>query len=402
MDWETGKHHIGPLAPLWSMLATRILARIDHGRLTVRLPDGNVIEAGERMSPLTAKLDIRNWRLMHRYLAHGAVGFAEAYIEGDFETPDLAALLTVLDRNNHALDSYYGTMFSKLQRFIKHHRNRNTKGGSKRNIHAHYDLGNEFFAQWLDPSMTYSAALFKGGAKDLQTAQQAKYDHLCQQLGMAADQHILEIGCGWGGFAEHAAKNYAAKVDSITISKAQHEYASKRIFEAGLNEQVAVKLQDYRDVDGRYDGIASIEMFEAVGEAYWPTYFKKLRDNLSPNGRAGLQVITIADKYFESYRKSSDFIQQYVFPGGMLPSSSVLDRQAHEAGLCPVDTFSFGKDYAKTLALWSERFHKTFDKIREHGFDDRFKRIWHYYLAYCEAGFRTGSTDVVQVTFKPA
>lgn len=384
------------------MIAGRVLKKLQHGHLQVSMPQGREITVGDRTSTLQADMTINDWRVVSRYLNHGAVGFAEAYIEGEIETSNLASLLTLLDSNHDAIGGYYGSFLSQWQRAQRHRRNRNSVGGSQRNIHAHYDLGNEFFAKWLDPSMTYSAAMFECDSQDLEAAQAAKYDHLCRQLGVVQGQHLLEIGCGWGGFAEHTAKTYDAKVDSITISKAQHDYASRRIFEAGLNEKVAVRLQDYRDVDGRYDAIASIEMFEAVGEAYWPTYFGKLRDNLTPSGQAGLQVITIADKYFDSYRKSSDFIQQYVFPGGMLPSPTALKRHAREAGLKPVGWVDFGKDYAKTLAIWSERFHKTFDAARDHGFDDRFRRIWHYYLAYCEAGFRTGSTDVVQVTFKPA
>jgi len=278
----------------------------------------------------------------------------------------------------------------------------NTRGGSRRNIYAHYDLGNEFFAAWLDPTMTYSSALFANGAEDLETAQRAKYRNLAQQIAVGPGQRLLEIGSGWGGFAITAAKEFGAKVTSITVSRAQAEHARARVFREGLAEHVEILLQDYRDVKGRFDRIASIEMFEAVGERFWPAYFGAVRERLLPGGLAGLQLITIADCYFEAYRRNVDFIQAYIFPGGMLPSPSALDRQAANAGLVRTSELGFGESYARTLAIWNERFQQAWPTVRELGFDERFRRIWTYYLAYCEAGFRTRSIDVVQTVLRPA
>lgn len=383
----------------------RLLRRLRHGRLEVTLPDGTAETIlGEDGGP-SAVLHVRDTRLVDRYLKHGGVGFAEAYIAGEWETPHLADLLELLDRNYDAWsDRYFGPALARAIARVQHWFRRNSKTGSKRNIHAHYDLGNEFFAAWLDPTMTYSSALFdprQGVAPDdLEAAQRAKYRHLCQLIELQPGQRVLEIGSGWGGFAMTAASEFGAEVTSITISKAQHALASQRVAEAGLADRVEIRLEDYRDVRGSYDRVASIEMFEAVGEAYWPAYFGKLRDVLRPGGMAGLQIITIAEPYFDAYRKSADFIQQYIFPGGMLPSTTALATQTRKVGLEITKSVAFGHDYARTLGLWGERFEDAWERVRALGFDDRFRRLWRYYLGYCEAGFRTGSTDVVQMALR--
>jgi cyclopropane-fatty-acyl-phospholipid synthase len=282
---------------------------------------------------------------------------------------------------------------------FRHWLNRNSRAGSRRNIHAHYDLGNAFYAQWLDRSMTYSSALFDAAGRDLAAAQARKYQALCERTGIGPDDHVLEIGCGWGGFAEHVASRIGARVTALTISREQHEFARRRIAEIGLADRVEVRLQDYRDETGSYDRIASIEMFEAVGKEYWPTYFGQLRDRLKPGGTAGLQVITIRDEFFATYSREIDFIRRYIFPGGMLPTPSIMRDLGLRAGLPLVSERVFGLDYARTLAEWRDRFLQAWPTIRPLGFDERFKRIWQYYLCYCEAGFRAGSIDVRQMVF---
>ena len=377
-------------------------SRLQCGSLELELPDGTRrLLHGPEVGP-HGTVRLRNGRLARRYLTGGSVGFAEGYIDGDWDTPDLAALLALLSLNENAWgDGYFGGLWHRCLRRVQHLLRPNTRGGSRRNIHAHYDLGNEFFAAWLDPTMSYSSALFADGAEDLEAAQQAKHRNLAREIAVGQGQKLLEIGGGWGGFAVTAAKEFGAKVTSITVSRAQAEYARARIFREGLSEQVEILLQDYRDVKGRFDRIASIEMFEAVGERFWPAYFATLRERLLPGGAAGLQLITIADRYFEAYRRNVDFIQAYIFPGGMLPSSGALDRQAARAGLERTSEIGFGDSYARTLALWNERFQAAWPSICELGFDERFRRIWTYYLAYCEAGFRTRSIDVIQTVLRP-
>jgi cyclopropane-fatty-acyl-phospholipid synthase len=280
--------------------------------------------------------------------------------------------------------------------------NRNSRKGSKKNIHAHYDLGNAFYNLWLDPGMTYSSALYTQPNQPLEAAQTAKYAALAEAIGVQSSHEVLEIGCGWGGFAEFVGREVGAKVQAITISQAQHDYAKRRVFEQGLAERVDIRLIDYRDVEGRFDRIASIEMFEAVGEAYWPTYFGKIGDLLQPGGRAGLQIITIADQLFDGYRSRPDFIQRYIFPGGMLPSENRLKAETDAAGLSWSGVRRFSHDYARTLRAWADAFDQRWDDVRRLGFDERFRRLWLYYLGYCEAGFRTGRTDVIQLALAKA
>jgi cyclopropane-fatty-acyl-phospholipid synthase len=281
---------------------------------------------------------------------------------------------------------------------LGHMLRRNSKSGSKRNIEYHYDLGNSFYRRWLDPTMTYSSARFAHKEQDLSSAQINKYRSLAEGIDLKPEHHLLEIGSGWGGFAEYAASEIGCRVTGITISKEQLAFARERMEKKGLGDKVDIRYQDYRDVDERFDRIASIEMFEAVGEQYWPAYFDKIRNCLKPGGKAGLQIITIADRSFAAYRRRADFIQRYIFPGGMLPSPSVLKQQVQRAGLTWAGNLEFGLDYAETLRQWRERFRAAWPDIQHQGFDERFRRMWEYYLAYCEAGFRSGNIDVTQVT----
>ncbi|TFV90884.1 class I SAM-dependent methyltransferase [Oxalobacteraceae bacterium OM1] len=381
-------------------LIAALLRKIHHGSLHVEFPDGRRERFGGAAYPLT--LHIRDWRVCKAALTSGDIGFAESYIAGHWETDDLPGLLALFVRNRTAMEELiYGRWWGRLLYRLRHLANRNSKAGSRRNIHAHYDIGNAFYALWLDPSMSYSSALF--GAEDLtlQEAQAAKYRRVLKQLQLPdGAARILEIGCGWGGFAEIAAREAAAHVTGLTLSGEQLGFAQERLARACLAAQADLRLQDYRDVHGTFDAIASIEMFEAVGEAYWPGYFACLARNLKRGGRACIQTITIDDALFARYRKGSDFIQQTIFPGGMLPSPAVFRRHAERHGLRIVDAFAFGPDYARTLAAWRAAFYANIEHVRAQGFDERFVRTWDFYLAYCEAGFRAGSIDVVQFTLE--
>jgi len=369
------------------------------GRLTVTLPDGATHHLEGPRPGRAAVLRIDDWRCIRRTLTGGDIGFAEGYMAGEWDSPHLPALLEAFaDNYDHLSRLVDGKPILNALNRIGHRLNRNSRRGSRRNIHAHYDLGNAFYAAWLDGSMTYSAARFSAPDQSLEQAQQAKYARLASIMDLRRGQSVLEIGCGWGGFAEYAAREVGATVTAITISREQHDYARRRIHEAGLAERVDIRLVDYRDVEGRFDRVASIEMFEAVGEAYWAGYFATLRRVLKPGGRAGLQIITIRDDLFEGYRRRPDFIQKYVFPGGMLPSEPRLAPVIADAGLDWETTERFGHDYAATLDRWGRRFDTAWDVIAAGGrFDERFRRLWRFYLAYCEAGFRSGRTDVVQI-----
>jgi cyclopropane-fatty-acyl-phospholipid synthase len=339
-------------------------------------------------------------RVVRRFLAGGANGFADSYLDGDWDSPDLAVLLRVLALNEQSFaEHYYGKAWVRALARIAHLLRPNTRKGSRKNIHAHYDLGNQFYARWLDPSMTYSSAVYERPDATLEEAQLTKLRRLAEMTGVRPDSHVLEIGCGWGSFAELAAKEFGARVTGLTISDAQAEFARRRIFEAGLAERVKIEIRDYRDVEGRFDAVTSIEMFEAVGERFWPTYFGKLREVLVDGGRAALQIITIHERNWDNYRTSADFIQRYVFPGGMLPTKTALDRLSRAAGLTRVVMSEHAVAYADTLAEWNRRFQKAWPDLAPLGFDTRFKRIWEFYLAYCEAGFRTDNIDVVQVAY---
>ncbi len=368
------------------------------GSLTFILPDGEAVRVqGETPGP-DARLLVRDYRFIRRALLSGDIGFAEGYMAGEWDTPDLAALLGVLSANFDTLRRLArGNALARVFHSFSHALRGNSRRGSKRNIHAHYDLGNDFYARWLDPTMTYSSARFAAPDQSLADAQRNKYATLANSIDLKAGQSVLEIGCGWGGFAEYAAKEVGARVTGVTISQAQYDYASKRLFDQGLADRAQIRLVDYRDIQGKFDRVASIEMFEAVGERYWPAYFDKIREVLVPGGKAGLQIITIRDCDFDNYRRRADFIQKYIFPGGMLPSEQRLREETARAGLGWEALSSFGQDYADTLQAWLRRFDAAWESIAPLGFDERFRRLWRFYLAYCEAGFRTGRTDVVQL-----
>jgi len=391
-------------APAVFRAAVRLIARNwAIGAVTFTMPSGQELcLTGSEPGP-HARIAIKDFRFIRRALSAGDIGFAEGYMAGEFDTPDLPDLLYVFaanwDRVHHVT---MGNPLAWTMNRIRHALKPNSRRGSKKNIHAHYDLGNAFYEQWLDSSMTYSSAKYARPGQPLPEAQTAKYRALADSMGLQAGQSVLEIGCGWGGFAEFAAGEVGAKVTAITISQEQYAFAKQRIFAAGLAERADIRMVDYRDVEGRFDRVASIEMFEAVGERYWPAYFGKIRETLAPGGRAGLQIITIADQYFEEYRSRSDFIQKYIFPGGMLPSEARLRAVTDKAGFVWTGIERFGRDYADTLAEWHANFDAHWPSIRPLGFDERFRKLWKFYLSYCEAGFRTQRTDVVQLALTKA
>ncbi len=386
-------------APAAARAVFALLRELRVGSLDVQLPDGSQAHFGGASGPRAA-IRLLDWRTYSAALKSGDIGFAEAYIEGHWTTPDLVALLELFIANRDAIERViYGSWWGGLLYRLRHLFNRNSKAGSRRNIHAHYDIGNRFYRLWLDPSMTYSSALFTSPDMTMEQAQQAKYERILSQLQLPQGGRVLEIGCGWGGFAELATRQ-GAQLTGLTLSTEQLDFARQRLQDAGLAERADLRLQDYRDVEGEFDGIASIEMFEAVGEAYWDSYFACVAQRLKSGGRACIQTITIADSLFERYRKNSDFIQQYIFPGGMLPSPQAFRAHAQRHGLAVVDELAFGIDYARTLAEWHRAFERQLPAVRAQGFDERFIRTWSFYLAYCEAGFRAGSIDLVQFTLQ--
>ncbi len=391
-------------APAAFRFAARLLAlNWRAGSLTFITPSGRELRIKGPEPGVDGRIVVHDFGFMRRVLAAGDIGFAEGYMAGEWDTPDLSAVLGAVSMNFDRLARFFlGNPVVRAVNFIGHSLHANTRKGSRKNIHAHYDLGNAFYGQWLDPTMTYSSARYSRDGEPLELAQANKYRSLAQGMGLERDQSVLEIGCGWGGFAEYAAKEVGAKVTGITISQEQFDFARKRIFEQGLAERAEIRMVDYRDVQGQFDRVASIEMFEAVGERYWPTYFGKIRDVLRPGGRAGLQIITIRDEIFESYRRRADFIQKYIFPGGMLPSEARLKDVTGETGLAWTGITRFGQDYADTLAEWGRRFESAWDGIAALGFDERFRKLWRFYLSYCEAGFRTERTNVVQLSLSRA
>jgi len=379
----------------------KALERLAAGRLTMRLPDGSSRDFGTPDTTLRAEINIHDWRFFRRVLLDGDIGFAESYVDGLCDSPDLPRLIALLAENERLLAVDRKNPLRNLLLKLLHRRRDNSRDGAKRNIHAHYDLGNNFYRLWLDPTMTYSSALYRGDeGLPLEQAQTAKYDRILQQLGVKQGDTVLEIGCGWGGFAEAAARR-GLRVTAITISREQLDFARARLEHAGLADRVDLQFRDYRDVQGRYDHIVSIEMVEAVGERYWPDYFAVLKRHLEPGGSALVQAIVIADEFFEGYRRTPDFIQTYIFPGGMLLSPSGMGEQCRRAGLRICELYSFGVDYARTLESWLHRFDMVSDQVAKLGFDERFRRMWRYYLAYCAAGFSTGRTDVLQAQFRP-
>ncbi len=409
---------------VYAPVARSVLGRLGAGHLTVQWPDGTMEEfSGAEPGP-SAVLEVRRGSAMRRLLASGSIGFAEGYMQGDWDTPDLLSLLDLAMANIQRGDlRSLPTPLKPAQR-VWHRLNDNTHQGSKKNIEYHYDLGNDFYELWLDDTMTYSCALFDGkvhpeqkgcapsaeaaghadvcappdpDAEVLCEAQRAKWDRLLDVLQPSRKDTILEIGCGWGGFAVHAAAQAECKVTGITLSQEQFDYARTKVEEAGLEGRVDIRLQDYRDIEETYSGIASIEMFEAVGERWWPTFFGSVRDRLQEKGRAAIQTITICDESFDAYRARPDFTQRYIFPGGMLPSPSRFVEVARAAGLAPGEPRFFGQSYARTLETWLDRFDDVWPQVEALGFDERFRRMWRYYLAYCRTGFRYENINVMQV-----
>jgi len=386
--------------PRLTRLAFRFASNLRRGTLDVTLPDGRTVRLGGVEPGPAAAMTIHSLGFARRLLNGGDIGIAEAYLRQEWDTPDLTDFLYLFCVNHELIHTMLAN--KPLMRFfqlLRHWFKRNTRQQAQRNIHAHYDIGNSFYSAWLDPSMTYSSALFEDGANDLTAAQHNKYRRLAEAIHVEPDQTLLEIGCGWGGFAEYVAKNFGARVVGLTISREQYEFARRRVHEAGLAERVDIRFQDYRDERSQYDRIASIEMIEAVGEQFWPRYFSQLSERLRPGGFAGIQAITIQDRFFETYRREVDFIQRYIFPGGMLPSPAVLASLGERFGIPVIRERIFGLDYARTLAVWRESFRASWPKLTSLGFDDQFRRLWEYYLAYCEAGFLSGNIDVRQVVF---
>ena len=376
------------------------LKLIKHGFLEIQNHDSKIYKFGNESEQLRAKIKINKPGLTLQIIKSGSVGLAEAYMRNEFETDNLTNLIEITAKNIKLVYKFSGifdlSMINKLKRiFIK-----NNKSRSKKNISKHYDLGNDFFSLWLDPSLTYSSAIFEKQKDDLFSAQLNKYKKLTELIKPNVGNKILEIGCGWGGFAEYVGKNYDVKLDCITISKEQFEFSKKRIFENGLNEKVNIFLKDYRDVKDKYDSIASIEMIEAVGQNYLVNYFKSIKKNLSENGRAAIQAITIDDSLFDRYKTKEDFIQKYIFPGGFLPSKRKLYDLSSSNGLEIKKYESYGSHYSNTLKIWRDEFLKKWEEISKHGFDNKFKRMWHFYLSYCEAGFKSKNIDLIQFSMQ--
>ena len=376
-----------------------VMKKLNNGTLDVKLEDGRVFRAQGLLDGPKAEFTVHNDDLFARLIREGDLGFSDAYLDGWWTTPDLQTFMDLIHaENDEVYEGFPGMALVRLYERVRFWLQSNSKKQAKKNISYHYDLGNDFYSLWLDKSMTYSSAYFKKDTETLEKAQENKYESIIDQLGVKAGDHILEIGCGWGGFGEYAASKRGLKVTGLTISKEQYDYAVERIKKAGLSSLVEIKLQDYRDEVGVYDGIASIEMFEAVGEKYWPVYFSTVRDRLKPGRNATLQIITLADNRWESYRKSVDFIQKHIFPGGMLPSPTALREQVNNAGLSVKDSIEFGQSYSATLRRWHKTFNAEWDNIVKLGFDSRFKNMWDFYLTSCAGTFLSGYCDVTQIT----
>ena len=392
-------------APSAARTALKMLLRLKHGTLTVKLPDGSVQRFGNGESPM-ASLHLLNWNVCSAALKSGDIGFAESFIAGDWTTPHLTELLRVFIVNRKEVeDVIYGTWLGRFAYRIKHLLNRNTKANSQKNIHAHYDLGNAFYELWLDGTMNYSSAIFESPDSTMREGQHAKVRRALRMAKVKPGDRVLEIGCGWGALAEKAVLEFDASVVGVTLSTEQLAWANARMLREGTAERADLRLQDYRDIgktteDAPFDAICSIEMVEAVGREYWPEYFQTVARLLKPGGHACIQSIVIADELFDRYIASTDFIQQYIFPGGCLPCPREFRLQAKAAGFEVVDEFSFGQDYAQTLQLWRDDFMAQESRVLQLGFDRRFIRIWEFYLGYCEAAFKEANTDVVQYTLR--
>ena len=381
----------------WEALLDKWLSRIEAGELKAVFPSNfQKVYSGGQVGP-TADIQINSWKLVPRLLLSGDMGLAESFLSGEWETSNLTQLILLGDINERALgNAVTPSKFINLIEKLRHQRRDNSKRGSRRNIAAHYDLGNEFYSHWLDNSMSYSSALFTDFGEELEVGQNRKYQRLAKALKLKEGDQVLEIGCGWGGFAEIAAKEYKCNVVGITLSNEQAKFAQRRMQENQLSNLVDIRIEDYRDVQGSFDKIVSIEMFEAVGEEHWRNYFETIKTRLKPGGLAGIQSITIANEFFETYKRRPDFIQKYIFPGGILPSEDKLNNAVSSAGLKILDDYYFGKSYAETLRRWQSTFEQKWDDIKNLGFDEKFQNMWRYYLSYCEAGFETGHINVGQ------
>ena len=378
----------------------KILKDIEYGYLEITKYNGELLKFGISQSPLKAILKIKKPNFTFNLIKGGSVGFAESYMRDEFETDNLSNLIEITARNIKIIYKFSGLLDFPIINYLKNKFVKNTRARSKENISKHYDLGNEFFALWLDKTLTYSSAIFDERNKDLSNAQNNKYQKLIDLIKPNNGDKILEIGCGWGGFAEYLGKKYDVKLDCITISKKQFEYAKKRMHECGLNEKVNIEIKDYRDLKEKYNSIASIEMIEAVGQNYLESYFKTIKNNLSNDGRAAIQAITIDDSMFDRYKTKQDFIQKYIFPGGFLPSKGIINKYVSENGLTIKSYDSYADHYSNTLFMWKNEFNKKWDLIKKQGFDLTFKRMWEFYLSYCEAGFKSKNIDLIQFSLQ--
>ena len=381
-------------------LVFNFLSKIDYGYLEIKTFDGEILKFGNPEEPLSANIIIKKPNFNFNLIRGGSIGFAECYMRGEFETDDLSNLIELTARNIKIIHRFSGLLDVPVINYIKNKIIKNTKSRSKENIAKHYDLGNEFFSLWLDDTLTYSSAIFNEHSKNLTEAQNNKYQKLIDLIKPNNGDKVLEIGCGWGGFAEYLGKKYDVKLDCITISKKQFEYAKERIHKCGLNEKVNIEIKDYRDLQGKYNSIASIEMIEAVGQNYLESYFKTIKDNLSGGGKAAIQAITIDDSLFDRYKNKQDFIQKYIFPGGFLPNKNSINRYVSDNGLTVNSYISYADHYANTLSIWRNEFIKKWELIKNQGFDLKFKRMWEFYLSYCEAGFKSKNIDLIQFSLQ--
>ncbi|MCA0856376.1 SAM-dependent methyltransferase [Phaeobacter italicus] len=375
------------------------LQALEVGQLDIKLSDGRVFRVVGREPGPAADLIIHNDDSFTRLIREGDLGFSDAYLEGWWSTSDLQDFMDLVHLGYEPVyDGFPGSALIRAYEQFRFWLQRNHRTQARANISYHYDLGNDFYALWLDDTMTYSSAIFETGQESLEAAQTAKYASMVDQMGVKPGDHVLEVGCGWGGFAEYAARERGLRVTGLTISEEQLKFARERIEKAGLSGQIELRMQDYRDCKGEFDGIASIEMFEAVGEKYWPAYFKMIRDRLRPGARATLQIITVGDHRWEVYKRGVDFIQKHIFPGGMLPAPKILREQVENAGLQIVKSLEFGDSYDQTLRRWHHTFNDRWDEVAAMGFDDRFRKMWNFYLTSCASAFRAGTCDVTQVT----
>ena len=381
-------------------LVFNILSRINFGYLEITTSDGNTLKFGNPEDILKANLIIKKPSFTYNLISGGSIGFAESYMRGEFETDNLSNLIELTARNIKVIYKFSGLLDFPIINFVKNKVIKNTKSRSKDNIAKHYDLGNDFFSLWLDETLTYSSAIFDKETKNLSEAQNNKYQKLIDLIKPGNGDKVLEIGCGWGGFAEYLGTKYDVKLDCITISKKQFEYTKERIHKCGLNEKVNIEIKDYRDLRGKYNSIASIEMIEAVGQNYLDSYFKTIKNNLSDGGKAAIQAITIDDNLFDRYKNKQDFIQKYIFPGGFLPNKNNINKYVSDNGLTINSYISYADHYANTLAIWREEFKNKWDLIKNQGFDLTFKRMWEFYLSYCEAGFKSKNIDLIQFSLQ--